>query len=212
MLGLLIFSGVVCISGICCLKDNIEMKNSTRHYDSNGNLVYYDRKCRKYINGEKVHSCTETDQYGHSHGLTVGDVTGTVYEDNYDRCRHPRRWLSEQSKKRAIERGALAYPNFNDPRFDKEVLTELSTGKVITCLYEYTNPTTGKKEYRKWYLTDALYREWGKSAYCHTGKGDYGILITKEEYWGLGGNSNPFLIAPYPDDRDVRRKFGWTWL
>ena len=186
-LGLLIYGAMQLVGGVGRTVEDVQAKKESFHLDEKGNSVCFGRTGQQYINGEETYNRTITDQYGNSHFQLVGRNTGKIYNDTYDKKKVG---LNEETKRNydyAIEHKRLAYEDLSDPRFNTSVLKEISTGKIITCLYKRKNPKTCKMEYRKWYLTDSLYREYGKSAYNKTEKGDLGILITKEEYLGLGG-------------------------
>ena len=97
--------------------------------------------------------------------------------------------MTAKAKERAIEDGKLAYYDSDDPRFTGSVLREISTGKIITCLFKYKVKGETVERYRKWYLTDKVYKEWGCASTREIEEGDIGIEITREEYWKLGGDS-----------------------
>ena len=129
------------------------------------------------------------------------------YNDTWDKIMAEDERKTKESYEDAIRRGELSYTDYSDYRFasNSGVTKEISTGKVINCLDEVYNLTTRKKEYRKWYVTEAALKEHGKYAYKNTAKGDYGIVITKEEYWKLGGKC-AFNMAHTPTDRIVWEK------
>ena len=87
--------------------------------------------------------------------------------------------MSEREKQDAIERGKLAYMQYN-PYFGRQVTTEIATGRTITCLFKWEYGD--KHIYKKWYFRPECQDKFG---YRETVKGDYGIDITKEEYYKL---------------------------
>lgn len=177
MLGTLLFLGAVGISGICCSVDNYKTKKDTTKIDKNGNITYYDRNGQDYINHEKVYRRTQYGEYNQEHHQIVGVRSGIVYDDDYDRMTKLDRETSERNKRESMARGKLTYDNY-DPRFRRKVTTEIGTGKVIACLYKGENLKTGEPEYRKFYVKDNP----GKTDYYKTVPGDFGIIITEEEY------------------------------
>ena len=194
MFGILMSLGIKAASSIGCWYENELSKKQTAHRDRNGNIVSYGSGSATYVNGEKVYTYSQKDKYGHIHILTIGCNSGKVYDDSYDhpeadRGRNPLRWMSAKAKERAIEDGKLAYYDSDDPRFTGSVLREISTGKIITCLFKYKVKGETVERYRKWYLTDKVYKEWGCASAREIEEGDIGIEITREEYWKLGGDS-----------------------
>lgn len=185
-LGILLYGVASAIAGISRAVENEQTKARSRRVNEKGQVVCYDSKMNRYINGEKTYQYTEYDKYNHPHALTIGCDSGKVYEDRHDRYQKRMDDWTKSSYDHAIEWGELAYTDYSDPRFDR-VTREISTGKIITCLYE-TVSETRETEYRKFYLTDNLYKKFGKEAWQHTEEGDYGIVITREEYYKLGGN------------------------
>ena len=104
MLGFLIGVGALAIGGAVAAKDNIEMIHHTSKVDENGNLEYYDRKCRRYLNGERVHRTTSKDEDGVTLYQTVGTSSGKVYESSYGRGTQQLLEYSEQGKQSALNR------------------------------------------------------------------------------------------------------------
>ena len=89
--------------------------------------------------------------------------------------------MSEREKQDAIERGKLAYMQYN-PYFRRSVTTEIATGRTTTCLFGGKDPETKEPFYKKWYFRPECQ---DKYDWRNTVKGDYGIDITKEEYYKL---------------------------
>lgn len=178
-LGTLLFGLFAAGSGISCAKDNYDMKKETSHYDNNGCLTYYDRKGREFKNNEPVVQRIQVIN-GARYTNTVGLESGRVYEDGY------KKELDFQNKKdkEAIEyakRHGMKAAFLYNPQFNTRVTTELSTGKVIACLWSDENPDATKRKYRKFYVkSNAKPYE-----YNYTEKGDMGIQISKEEYLAL---------------------------
>ena len=102
-----------------------------------------------------------------------------VYDTSYGRGTQQLFEMSEREKQDAIERGKLAYMQYN-PYFGRSVTTEISTGRTITCLFAWEHGD--KPIYKKWYFRPECQDKFG---YRETVKGDYGIDITKEEYYKL---------------------------
>lgn len=179
MLGALLFLGALGISGALCAKENHEMKRDSRTVDEKGNVHYYDRLCRDYINGERVQRVTTEDSNGVTLYSTVGVNSHKVYNTSYGRGTQQLLDYSEIRKQKAIEYGDLAYSQYN-PYFGRSVTTEIATGRTITCLFEYEYGD--KPIYKKWYFRPECQ---GKLDYNVTVDGDYGIDITREEYYKL---------------------------
>ena len=197
MLGLLSFLGIYGASAAKAAYDNHEMKQISRTVDANGNVHHLDRLCNEYINGERVKRVETTDRNGVKLYSTVGVNSSKVYDTSYGRGTQQLFSMSEQNKQRSIEYGSLAYEQYN-PYFGRFVTTEISTGRTITCLFkqEYGN----KHIYKKWYFRPECQDEFG---YRKTVDGDYGIDITKEEYYKLStGNS----YTKIPSDQKVAWK------
>ena len=177
--GLLAFLGIYAGSAAKAAKDNYDMKKITRTVDEKGNVHYADRLCNDYINGERVKRIETTDRNGVKLYSTVGVNSSKVYDTSYGRGTQQLFEMSERDKQDAIERGKLAYMQYN-PYFGRSVTTEIATGRTITCLFawEYGD----KPIYKKWYFRPEYQDKFG---YRKTVKGDYGIDITKEEYYKL---------------------------
>ena len=187
--GLLAFLGIYGASALNALADDVSMMKHSRTVDKDGNVHYIDRLCNEYINNERVKKVETKDKNGVKLYSTVGVKSGRVYKTSYDGRTQRMFDISEQNKQMEIERGNLAYLQYN-PYFGRHVTTEIATGKVITCLYEGKDPETGKSVYKKWYFRPECQ---DKYDWSHTVKGDYGIDITEEEYEKLkiiGDTSN----------------------
>lgn len=188
MLGALLYG---LVAGASKVNDRVESERSKRdtaYVNEKGQTICYDNKCCRYVNGEPTYRLSQEDKYGRTHLLTIGRNSGKVYEDSADKKDYFEE-VTERAYKYAIDNGKLAYEDYTDPRFrPKGVVKEISTGKIIHCLWEYTNHKTGQKEYRKWYLTKEYYKRFGKSSVLLPPEEGDGILITKDEYWKLGGS------------------------
>ena len=202
LLGFLGFLGALGISGTKCAIENEKSKNEIMRIDENGTRISYDRFCNQFINGEKTYTDTRFDKYGNMHSYTIGAKSKKIYEDSFDRKLKLMNEMSEENKANSLKRGKLAYNKY-DPRFDKMVTTEMSTGKIIACLYEHEK--NGKKEYRKFYLSDSAN---SKYEYDKTDIGDEGIVISKEEYYKLSVAFPSY--SHIPSDFDVLHKL-WGW-
>ena len=176
LLGFLGFLGALGISGTKCAIENEQSKNETMRIDENGNRVCYDRVGNKLFNGEKTYQHTRYDRYGNRHTYTVGVNSKKIYADSFDKRIAEMRRIDEGNKEIALRFGDLAYNKF-DPRFNRLVTTEMSTGKVIACLYDHKKD--GKIEYRKFYFNNPNSNGYD---YDKTAIGDEGIIITEEEY------------------------------
>ena len=203
--GLLAFLGIYAGSALNALADDVSMMKHSCTVDKDGNIHYIDRLCNEYINNERVKKVETKDKNGVKLYSTVGVKSGRVYKTSYDGRTQRMFDISEQNKQMEIERGNLAYLQYN-PYFGRHVTTEIATGKVITCLYEGKDPETGKMVYKKWYFRPECQ---DKYDWRNTTKGDYGIDITEDEYEKLkiiGDTSNHL-----PSDGKVLNKlWGYT--
>lgn len=186
-----ILGAMKAICGIGRTVENEKSKRDTAKLTPEGNVMSIGRTGQVYINGEQTYEWTETDKYGRSHNLTIGCNSGKVYSDSYDRWTQRMIEETERNKEYAINHGRCGYADLTDTRFEEPVLRELSTGKIITCIYQGSNWQTHEKEWRKWYLTDACYQKYGRQAYNHTEDGDMGIPISKKEYYNLQWIAKP---------------------
>lgn len=198
--GLLAFLGIRAGSAAKAAYDNHEMKNYTRTVDKDGNVHYMDRLCNDYINGERVKRVETTDRNGVKLYSTVGVNSSKVYDTSYGRGTQQLFEMSERDKQDAIERGKLAYTQYN-PYFGRSVTTEIATGRTITCLFEGKDPETKEPFYKKWYFRPECQ---DKYDWRNTVKGDYGIDITKEEYYKL--KTVPSSYTEIPSDQKVAWK------
>lgn len=199
LLGVLGFLGALGISGTKCAIENEQSKNETMRIDENGNRVCYDRVGHELYNGEKTYQHTRYDRYGNRHTYTVGVNSKKIYADSFDRRVAKMRKFEEENKKVALRYGKLAYNKF-DPRFNRLVTTEMSTGKVIACLFK-SILNDGTTEYRKFYCNNPNPNGWD---YNKTTTGDEGIIITEEEYKKLDVVGATY--SNLPSDFDVLDK------
>ena len=194
MLGLLLSLGIFGGAAAKAVYDNYNMKKYSTRYDENGNHHYFDRVGTDYINGEKIISGGYTDAEGIYHRTETGLNSNKVYTDYV--C--PSEQMKADYQKKEIQWAKdhnVLMANIYQPRFKKQVATELSTGKVIACMMDYK--VNGVEHYRKFYVKpDAKEYEYNKTA-----KGDMGIEITKDEYYSM------FTVPPtyscLPSDYDV---------
>lgn len=191
LLGVLGFLGALGISGTKCAIENEQSKNETMRIDENGNRVCYDRVGHELYNGEKTYQHTRYDRYGNRHTYTVGVNSKKIYADSFDRRVAKMRKFEEENKKVALRYGKLAYNKF-DPRFNRLVTTEMSTGKVIACLFK-SILNDGTTEYRKFYCNNP---NPNSLDYDKTAIGDEGIIITEEEYEKLKTVGGTYSILP----------------
>ena len=198
--GLLAFLGIYAGSAAKAAYDNYDMKKTTHTVDENGNVHYMDRLCNDYINGERVKRVETTDRNGVKLYSTVGVNSSKVYDTSYGRGTQQLFEMSEHDKQDAIERGKLAYVQYN-PYFGRSVTTEIATGRTITCLFEGKDPETKEPFYKKWYFRPECQ---DKYDWRNTVKGDYGIDITKEEYYKL--KTVPSSYTEIPSDQKVAWK------
>lgn len=179
MLGVLLALGFFGAAGAKAAYDNYDMKKYTSKYDDKGRLHYLDAQGKEYINGEKVVTLNRPDANGVNHVCTVGVKSQKIYDESLGRGTLQLLEYSEREKQDAIERGKLAYMQYN-PYFGRSVTTEISTGRTITCLFKWEYGD--KPIYKKWYFRPECQ---DKYDWRNTVKGDYGIDITKEEYYKL---------------------------
>lgn len=198
--GLLAFLGIYGASAAKAAYDNYDMKKVSRRVDENGNVHYMDRLCNDYINGERVKRVETTDRNGVKLYSTVGVNSSRVYNTSYGRGTQQLLAMSERDKQDAIECGKLAYVQYN-PYFGRSVTTEIATGRTITCLFEGKDPETKEPFYKKWYFRPECQ---DKYDWRNTVKGDYGIDITKEEYYKL--KTVPSSYTEIPSDQKVAWK------
>ena len=142
--GLLAFLGIYAGSAAKAAYDNHEMKNYTRTVDKDGNVHYMDRLCNDYINGERVKKVETTDRNGVKLYSTVGVNSSRVYDTSYGRGTEQLFAMSEHDKQDAIERGKLAYMQYN-PYFGRSVTTEIATGRTISVLSARINSAIEKR-------------------------------------------------------------------
>lgn len=200
-LGLLLWGTLKAIGHIGCAVENAQSKKSTAHYDNKGNVVSNGYDGTTYYNGEKTYSWYETDKYGNDHYLTIGVNSGKVYSDSFDNQMSIMDKDNEERKARAIKRGRGTYMKY-DPRFQCQVSTEVSTDRVIACLYK-GSIEPGKMEYRKFYINR---QNPGRFGYNQSDPGDYGVIISKEEYDKLY-EERGVTYSGIPYDDDVWRYF-----
>ena len=79
---------------------------------------------------------------------------------------------------KAAERYGKLACNLWYPEYDRALTTEISTGKIITCLYRDID--TG--ECRKFYYKGGYQRFMNNGCFSSTQPGDMGIVITREEH------------------------------
>lgn len=198
--GLLAFLGIYAGSAAKAAYDNYDMKKTTRRVDKDGNVHYMDRLCNDYINGERVKRVETTDRNGVKLYSTVGVNSSKVYDTSYGRGTQQLFEMSERDKQDNIKRGKLAYMQYN-PYFGRSVTTEIATGRTITCLFEGKDSETKIPFYKKWYFRPECQ---DKYDWRNTVKGDYGIDITKEEYYKL--KTVPSSYTEIPSDQKVAWK------
>lgn len=207
-LGILLYGLLQAIGAVGYAVDDAQSKRNSVYVNERGQTVCYGRKGQQYINGEPTYTWSEQDKYGNTHNLTIGRNSGKVYHDSYDDKAREWNAETERHKREAVERNKASYDMF-DPRFEKYVKIETSTGKRISCLYKGTNPETHKPEYRKFYWSEELFDRYGKyRSYNMTQEGDMGILISKEEYLSLyfSAPCASASIANLPSDNKVLNK------
>lgn len=193
--GLLVFLGIYVGSAALVAKYNYNMKKTTCTVGKDVNIHYMDRLCNDYISSEQVKSVETTDRNGVKLYSAVGVNSSKVYDTSYGRGTQRLLEYSEREKQDAIERGKLAYMQYN-PYFGRSVTTEIATGRTITCLFACEHGD--KPIYKKWYFRPECQDKFG---YGETVKGDYGIDITKEEYYKL--QTVGISYSNLPSDRKV---------
>jgi hypothetical protein len=175
MFGLLAWLGFNIAANAKETYDNAAMKSYTKKCDENGNIHYMDNKCREYINGERTYSTGYTDDRGRYHHQEIGVKSGKVLSDKVRNCDNLRVKYDDEAIERAKKNNHLTACIYH-PQFKQNVAVELSTGKVIVALMEYTRD--GVEHYRKFYAKPDA-KEW---QYDRAAKGDKGVEITKDEY------------------------------
>ena len=200
MLGVLLTLGFLGAVGAKAAYDNYDMKKYTSKYDDKGRLHYLDAQGKEYINGEKVVTLNRPDANGVNHVCTVGVKSQKIYDESLGRGTLQLLEYSEQNKQRELKYGYNSYEQYN-PYFGEFVLTEISTGRTLTCVCHLHNCMTKEEVYRKWYFRPECQ---GKLDYKRTVMGDMGIEITKEEYYKL--NPESLYCSNLPDDPDVIEK------
>lgn len=203
MIETLLFLGALGISGLSCLSDNHHCKKNSIHKEGD-DTVWYDRKGREIRNGEYTTYRIKEDKYGNIGGQVVGSKTGKVYSDSLaDRYAFYKAEEDEEAKK-AKKNGNLAYNKYY-PQYNKAYTTEISTGKIISCLWEYQTEYKGPSHYRKFYFDSATMK-----VPMGTAPGDMGIEISLHEYIYLHGPLM-FTGASFPHDYEMRAKCG-DWI
>lgn len=183
MLGLLLGLGTKLGANIAYEISNAKCKSTPCGNLDNGDPYYMDRAVKMYgANGEKMIPQRAINAKGKSYYRTVGERTGKVYFDREKTFQDRVDKLNEESRKKAIEEGKLAYAYIDRtfPAYEEiRVTKEISTGKYIARI-EYIQH---KKEFRKYYLKPNPYFPFDVA------DGDKGVLITKEKFeklniWG----------------------------
>lgn len=193
MLGALLFLGALGVSGVLALKDNIDSLSEPVGQLKDGTPTYMDRKGKEYINGEPTRHESVLDEFGHWHEYDIGVNSGKIYRDSFRKFMEEQRRYDNQNLENSKKRKKLAYEKY-DPRFDRNITTEISTGKLISVLYE----SPSENIYRKFYHPDKIYKVcydptvprekygfhlWPLNVdYNQSMEGDFGIPISKEEY------------------------------
>ena len=197
---LLGFLAALGISGTKCAIEDSQIKHESRTIDEKGNVHYYDRQLRDYINGERVERIETKDANGVTLFSTVGVNSSKVYDTSYGRGTQQLLEYSERNKQQNLKYGKNSYTQYN-PYFGTFVTTEISSGRTITCLFDGKNHKTGKKFYRVWYFRPECQ---GKFDYNATVEGDMGIEITKEEFDKL--KFGCLKCKSIPSDYNVTKK------
>lgn len=166
LFGALLFGGSAIKAGI----ENADMMSKPYRYLEDGTPVYLDRKCKEWVNGERM---IATYDYQNQKLVYAGQRSGKVYIDPEANQRRRMDEMSEKYKREAIESGKLAYKKY-DHRVKRFMTCEISTGKYIAALQ-------GNKYgcgYRKFYVKP------GFDFYnCHCkADDDEGIEITRDEF------------------------------
>lgn len=181
-LGTLILALVAGGSAIQCGIENKQLMSHPTGYLDDGTPVYYDRKARPHINGERVEY-----KYNPVTGSrqSVGTVSGKVYYDSKEQLKAQQRQRNENAKQKAIKEGKLVYTKY-DPVYDRDFGCEIATGKYIAyvefdqdcrCWKYYFDPST--------YDRIARYRALDKQNAEKTP-----VRISHEEYQAISSNCN----------------------
>ena len=203
MIGTLLFLTALGISGLSCLSDNHYCKKTSIHKEGD-DTVWYDRKGREIRNGEYTTYKIKEDKYGNIGGQVVGLKTGKVYEDQLAEKYAFHKAEEDESLKHAMKVGYLSYEKYY-PQYNKSYTTEISTGKIISCLWEYQTECDGPSHYRKFYFDPATMK-----VPRGTAPGDMGIEISRYEYVYLHGPLM-FTGTPNPYDYEMRARCG-DWI
>lgn len=200
LLGILAYLGLKGTARVVDALDNEDMKRRTTNIDELGNVVQGGNVGQQYYNGEKTYTWTEYDRLGNPHNLTIGINSRKVYADSFKLKAIREKPKDEENRRQAIANGQLAYNKWYS-KFNRRCLTEISTGKIISCLAIYYDDD-GNKVYRKWYVPKNLT---SNKDYNKTETGDFGIVISKEEYDKLNINKGYGSYSTLPTDDKVER-------
>ncbi|MDE6024932.1 MAG: hypothetical protein K2G45_05700 [Lachnospiraceae bacterium] len=167
--GTLLLGALLGISKIKDAIDNADAMSTPINHLDDGTPVYMNNKLDTYINGEKIVTKYAYDINGDLYLQRVGEISGRVYNDPVQNQLKIEKERDRKNLEFSKKLGLLAYEKYN-PKYKRQLTTEISTGKVIAVLYKLGD------EYRKFYLNEKC------SSYNKSAPGDFGILISKEEY------------------------------
>lgn len=169
--GTLILGSLLGISKIKDIIDNKDVMSTPINHLDNGTPVYMNNNLETYIDKEKVVTKTTRDINGDLYCIRVGEKSGKVYNDPVQNELKNEEKRDKENLEFSKKLGLLAYRKYNQ-KYKRPLTTEISTGKVIVALYKCAK--LGK--YRKFYLKENC------TSYRESAPGDFGVLISKEEY------------------------------
>lgn len=198
---LLALLGLKATANVVCAVDDAKSKRDTAKIDSNGNVTCIGRTGKYYVNGEETYRWTEYDKYGNQHNMTIGVNSGKVYHDNFDDEVKRGSANDEKNKQYSLKHGYLAYNKY-DPRYRRDITTEISTDKPLAAVCRCYNNKTSEVHFYKFYLKKN--RADDRSDFDKSAPGDYGVEITEEEYNKL--NIPSTTCGKIPNDPNVLNK------
>lgn len=173
LLGGLIFGAIFGGSAIKCAAENAECKKKI-HYLPNGLGYWYDRKGSARLEDGTLIFISGNGEVENIHGEKIYSKTDEANKITRNKA------MNNSFKYKY----GLQY----NIRTNQPVTTDLVSNKVIARVKK-TIKTNGNIEYRKWYLYDECYEQFGKNAKyaikvnpTTIKENDNGIVISEEEY------------------------------
>lgn len=168
---------------------NKQMKDYSYKINENGEETWLDFDCNQYVNGEKLVGKLERKPDGQLYRLEVGKFSGKVYVDPYENTMSRMDKENIERKKSSEKYGLLTYEKYHR-EYHCSISTEISTDKIITCIYGRND----KKIYRKWYLGQQKPDKYNNRPLPD--EDDFGVPITKEEYEKLERGMHTYAHIP----------------